>query len=78
MSRVTLEYLRIYSVVKSLSTWAGMQNEFIQSLQMVTQLFFCHLQNLRAHKMSAVALDYQSPQNEFHALTKESFFLMLL
>lgn len=49
-----------------------MQNEFIQSLQTVTQFFVSHLQNLRACKMSASVLDYQ-PQNEFHALTKESF-----
>lgn len=37
------------------NTWVGMNNEFIQSLEMVTEVFFYHLQDLRACKMSAVA-----------------------
>lgn len=43
-------------------------------LQMVTQsYFFCHLQNLNAHKMSAMVLDYRRPRTNFLSLTKESF-----
>lgn len=50
-----------------------MQNDFIQTLQTVTQLFFLPFTKSKGTQNVSRGIRLPKPRKEFHALTKESF-----